>query len=96
MMGAACLTNSPVRADDGQPPPTERAETAAAKIDFVKDVQPLFRTRCFSCHGPEESESGLRMDQKKRALEGGDNGRIVVPEKPAESRLLRIVTGQDD
>ncbi len=65
-------------------------------IDFVKDVQPLLRTRCVSCHGPELSESGLRLDQKKRAFEGGDNGRIVVPGEPGKSRLLTIVSGDDD
>jgi hypothetical protein len=96
----ACgLSSAPVPTADAQevkPGEPERPGNAVDEIDFVKEVRPLLRTRCISCHGPEESESGLRLDQQKRALEGGDNGRIIVPGKPAESRLLRIVAGQDD
>lgn len=77
-------------------PASARPADAVGKVDFVKDVQPLFRTRCFSCHGPEKSESGLRLDQKKLALDGGDTGRVFVPGRSSESRLLRIVAGQDD
>jgi hypothetical protein len=86
----------PAAAEDDKPGAPERSSDTANRIDFVRDVQPILRTRCYSCHGPEESESGLRLDQRKRAYEGGDNGRMIVPGKPAESRLLRIVTGKDD
>src|SRR5688572_21695120 len=50
------------------PPPASR------QVDFAADIQPLFQKNCFSCHGAEHQEGGLRLDQKKRALEGGDSG----------------------
>ena len=99
IMGAFGLSISlvpPAAAVDDQPEAAEPSSDSVDRIDFVKDVQPLLRQRCFSCHGAEESESGLRLDQQKRAFEGGDNGRMIVPGKPLESRLLRIVAGQDD
>jgi hypothetical protein len=40
-------------------------------------------------------ESGLRLDVKKRALEGGDNGTVIKPGKSAESRLVLLVAGLD-
>jgi hypothetical protein len=87
----------PVHGDDAAdavagklPPPAERM------VDFVPDVQPLLRTTCYSCHGPEVQEGGLRLDVKKRALEGGDGGAVIVPGKSGESRLIHAVAGQDE
>jgi mono/diheme cytochrome c family protein len=77
-------------AEPGQlPAPADR------KVDFAADIQPIFQKNCFSCHGSEHDEGGLRLDQKKRALEGGDNGAEIVPGKSAESRLVRLVAGVD-
>src|SRR4051794_16184371 len=62
---------------------------AARSVDFATDIQPLFQRNCFSCHGPEHQEGGLRLDQKQRALLGGDSGAEIAPGKSAESRLVR-------
>ena len=64
------------------------------KVDFG-EIEPILRKNCFSCHGPEEQESGLRLDLKKRALDGGDNGAVIKPGKSAESRLVLLVSGLD-
>jgi hypothetical protein len=72
------------------PPAAERT------IDFTADVQPLLKKHCYSCHGAEHQEGGLRLDQKKRALEGGDSGAEIVPGKSAESRLVRLAAGIDE
>jgi len=31
-----------------------------ASIDFQRDVQPIFREHCISCHGPDQQMNGLR------------------------------------
>ncbi len=62
--------------------------TSAEKIDFIKHIQPIFRAKCYSCHGNEEQEGGLRLDISQRGLEGGDSGRAIVPKNIAESPLL--------
>jgi hypothetical protein len=49
-------------ADDGLPP------AATIKIDFARDIAPLFEKRCFGCHGPQQQMSGLRLDQKAAAM----------------------------
>jgi hypothetical protein len=69
---------------------------ASRTVDFAKDIQPLLQKNCYSCHGAENQEGGLRLDQKKRALEGGDSGAEIVPGKSAESRLVRLIAGTDD
>jgi hypothetical protein len=75
---------------DKLPPPAEK------KVAFVADIQPMLRTTCYSCHGPELQEGGLRLDVKKRALDGGDNGKVIVPGKSAESKLIHLVAGLDE
>ena len=69
---------------------------AARALDFGVDIQPLLQRNCYSCHGAEHQEGGLRLDLKKRALEGGDGGAEIVPGKSAESRLVRVIAGVDE
>ena len=69
------------------PPPIER------KIEFVKDVQPLFAERCFACHGPERQEAGFRLDHKGTVLSGGELGTAIIPGKSQESLLIHLVAG---
>ena len=59
------------------------------RIDFVRDIQPIFEVHCFACHGPEKQKSGFRLDVKSRALQGGDHyGPMVDPNDPNASPLL--------
>ena len=68
------LSLSSLEADDTKSLPA----AIDRKVDFVADVQPIFRKTCYSCHGPQEQEAGLRLDVKTRALEGGDSGKSIV------------------
>ncbi len=43
-------------------------------VDFAKEIQPLFAKRCFSCHGPNVSEGGLRLSSRPDALAELDSG----------------------
>ena len=40
----------------------------AAKVDFAKDILPLFRQNCLGCHGPAVQQAGLRLDRKSSAM----------------------------
>jgi mono/diheme cytochrome c family protein len=66
---------------------------ASGPVDFSRDIQPLFALKCFSCHGAEKQKGGLRLDLKVAALEGGDNGKVFVPGKSAESKLVHALAG---
>lgn len=71
------------------PPP------AREKIDFVRDIQPIFQKACISCHGPDKQRGGLRLDDRQAALEGSNSGVILVPGKSSESRLVHVISGVD-
>jgi mono/diheme cytochrome c family protein len=66
------------------------------RIDFSKQIQPIFKQYCYRCHGPEKQKSGLRLDQRKSALQGGDDGVAIIAGKSGESNLYRYVAGLDE
>lgn len=65
------------------------------RIDFSKQIQPILKQFCYRCHGPEKQKSGLRLDQRKAALEGGDEGVVVIAGKSGQSNLYRYIAGLD-
>jgi hypothetical protein len=67
------------------PPANSRA------VDFVNDVQPLLRQRCFECHAAGNEEGGLNLGIRQRVLEGGEHGPVLVPGDSANSRLIHLV-----
>src|SRR5437867_3066179 len=67
--------------------------SASRKIDFVKDIQPIFANHCYECHGPKKQEHDLRLDQKTTATRGGESGPAFVAGKSAQSRLIQAVAG---
>jgi len=72
-------------------PADELPAPAAHKVDFAKELQPLFAERCYDCHGEKKQESAFRADSRADILKGGDHGPAVVPGKGAESILLQVL-----
>jgi mono/diheme cytochrome c family protein len=63
-------------------------------IDFQRDIQPIFQKNCLSCHG-SKARGGLRLDQARLILSGGESGLAVAPGKPDASLLLRKLSSKD-
>lgn len=65
--------------------------------DFVRDIQPLFESRCQACHGSEMQQGGFRLDRGDRALRGGGSGvAAIVPGDSSSSLLYRYVAGLEE
>src|SRR5713101_2955106 len=60
-----------------------------AKVDFAKDVLPILRQNCVSCHGPSQQTSGLRLDRKSAVI----SRRGVVPGSSDNSFLYHRISG---
>ncbi|PHQ32702.1 PSD1 and planctomycete cytochrome C domain-containing protein [Rhodopirellula bahusiensis] len=70
---------------------------SADEVDFVRDVRPILQQHCYSCHGEEKQQSGLRVDIKSEAFKGGDGwGPLVIEGQPDESPLIELVTSDDE
>ena len=69
---------------------------AAEKIDFGRDIQPIFVKRCFACHGPDAFEGGLQLHKRDRALAELESGeRAIVPGNTDASVLLERIAADD-
>ncbi|MDA1049075.1 MAG: PSD1 and planctomycete cytochrome C domain-containing protein [Planctomycetota bacterium] len=68
----------------------------ADEPSFVRDVKPILTQHCAKCHNVAKQESGLRLDVGGGLLRGGDGGAVLVAGDVANSRLLRILRGEDD
>jgi ankyrin repeat protein len=67
---------------------------ASRSVDYEADVRPILAANCYSCHGPEAQQSGLRLDLRQPALRGGDYGPVIAPGDSANSKLIkRLVNG---
>lgn len=62
------------------------------RVDFVKDIQPIFELNCVACHREGHDKGNLRMDERAFAFKGGDNGAGVVPFRPKESKVYTSTT----
>lgn len=69
-------------------------DAAGRKVDYEEDVRPLLAEHCYSCHGPEAQQAGLRLDLRQNALRGGDYGPVIIPGESARSKLVhKLVDG---
>jgi mono/diheme cytochrome c family protein len=68
---------------------------ADRRVDFVKDVQPIFRAHCFKCHARDEEKGGLNLGRRARAMEGGKSGPVLTSGESAGSRLIHLVAAID-
>jgi mono/diheme cytochrome c family protein len=76
--------------------PAMSSAVQAAPVDFVRQVRPIFVKHCYACHGEEKQKSGLRLDVKAAAFQGGDGyGPSIVAGKPDESPLYELVASDD-
>jgi mono/diheme cytochrome c family protein len=63
----------------------------APKVDFARDVLPIFRQNCVVCHGGKQPASGLRLDRRSAVI----NRRGVVPGSLENSFLFHRISGAD-
>jgi len=56
---------------------------------YQNAVQPLLKSRCYSCHGSEKQKGKLRLDEEAFILKGGEDGHTLVKGKADESELIK-------
>ncbi|HTU19832.1 MAG TPA: PSD1 and planctomycete cytochrome C domain-containing protein, partial [Gemmataceae bacterium] len=59
---------------------------------FEKKIRPVLVAHCYRCHSTAtKRRGGLALDSREGVRKGGDSGPAVLPGKPNESLLLRVV-----
>ncbi len=74
--------------------PIVNVQEAALYSDVI---QPIFKSKCYSCHGANKQKGKLRLDEKGFILKGGKNGEILIAGNTDESELIkRILLPKED
>ena len=83
LFGAAWLRPELLRAEDA---------VAEQPVDYVKQIKPVLRERCYACHGALKQEAGLRLDTVSLATKGGESGAAIDMRAGTQSLILKRVT----
>ena len=77
--------------------PAVPVKAQQAQVNFARQVKPLLARKCFACHGPDKSESGLRLNSLSGATGKLDSGHAaIVPGNVDASELLRRVSSTEE
>lgn len=89
---AALLTLNAIAQDTKKELPPAATKT----VDYVADVKPILKEKCWSCHGADKQKGKLRLDGKAEAMKGGDTGAAIKAGDSAGSLLIQVVVGAHD
>src|SRR4051812_40759987 len=79
-------------------PAVSRAEEARTneKISFKRDVAPILLQQCQTCHGPDKTKGGYRLDSFDRLKKPGSSGDPSITDgKPDKSQLYLLLVSHD-
>jgi mono/diheme cytochrome c family protein len=71
------------------------ALSAAEPVDYLRDIKPVLKERCFACHGALKQQAGLRLDTGEHIRRGGDSGPAAVAGQSGTSPLIARITSPD-
>ena len=69
----------------------EDADSAQKEAIFDSVIKPLFKDRCWQCHGPDVQKGELALHTPGMIQKGSESGSILVSGKSEESRLFEVV-----
>jgi len=70
-------------------------EGAVAATNYDQHIKPIFRQHCLKCHGDDQQEAGINLQNYGALLRGGSGGVIVVAGRPSQSLLFQAMTHED-
>ena len=70
--------------------------STAQAVDYLREVKPLLKRRCFSCHGALKQKSKLRVDTAALMRKGGSEGPAIIPGDGSGSYLIEQLTADGD
>ena len=70
----------------------EKEKVPFEKALIFRDVvEPVFVSKCTSCHNPDKSKGGLILIDERSVLKGGKDGKLFVAGQPQLSMLLQRI-----
>ena len=63
-------------------------------ISFQQQILPILERRCHACHQPANAGGGLNLTSYSQLRKGGKQGPIVIPGKPEDSLMVKMISGE--
>lgn len=79
----------------GQSPVVESTAADSKAPSYSRQIQPLLRRRCLSCHGAVQQEGGLRLDSLPAVHAGGASGSVLPEKAGSRGSLMERVSSAD-
>ena len=64
---------------------------AADKLQFQRDVLPIFETKCLRCHGEKKRDGKLDLRTVDAMLKGGVTSPVIQPGNAQKSLLIELL-----
>jgi hypothetical protein len=65
-------------------------------ITFANDIKPILQKYCLKCHGNDEQNADLNLQNYATLLQGGSAGAVVKAGQSSTSVLMQAITNEDD
>jgi mono/diheme cytochrome c family protein len=72
-------------------PPKEPTAPPAAALTYERDILPIVKRSCLTCHGGAKKRGKLDLSTYSAARKGGEEGTSFVPGKPGDSSFLTTI-----
>src|SRR5687768_8559260 len=67
--------------------------SAAEPVSFTRDVAPVLRKKCLTCHDPEKAKGNYRLDTFELLRKPGSSKIApITPGDPSQSHLYELLT----
>ncbi len=76
--------------------PVHASAAAESPVDYLQQIKPLLKDRCYACHGALKQAGGLRLDTAAAAHRGGESGPALKPGDVTASLILQRVITTDE
>jgi len=89
-----CLSLTLTGTAFAKPPKKVEAIDPNAPVSFYKQIRPILQAECHGCHQPAKAKGDYIMTEFSSLIKGGEDGHAIVPGKPEESNVMKLITPQ--
>jgi len=68
---------------------------SAGAVEYLRDIKPVLKARCYACHGALKQKVGLRVDSAENLRKGSKRGDVLALGQAEPGKLLVRLTAAD-